>query len=178
VIVWANVCGFIAIGWALLAITAKLAVGKATTWVAWAAGVAGAISTLTAGAWITDGTWLYEFIGWAVHISPVVSVIAGAVLIIAAVWLLAALLPDNVLPVASVTTGVAVLAALLPSLALQAAPDGRVGEVIADAVSMVTTETMNATRGWFTLDAPRSPERVQVNAFRCSGEPVQVRGAS
>jgi hypothetical protein len=146
---WTYIGGFAVLGWGLLAVATALSVGRMQSWWVWGCGFMGTLSTLTAGAWLTQGTWPYRLIGWFAGLHPVIGLALSLGILVGVIWLTAAMLPDPVMSKASISVSVAVMALFLPALAGQAPLPGRVGHTVTSAVTQVTAETTRVTAGWF-----------------------------
>jgi hypothetical protein len=143
---WYYVAGLGVLGWIFLSILGAAAIGgNAQTWWAWGCGVIGALLCLGAGVYLSDVPQVRDLAGALADFRIVAFVIFVVVLVMTA-KLVAGGVPDQYHPI-SITTGLAVFAVLLPTLA--GFVPGSAGTHLRDGVDSVSAVVIDQTDGLF-----------------------------
>ena len=133
----------------LLATYVTIPIPGVQAWWAWGMGALAAMFTITSGAWLTRDTLPFRFAGWLIHMHPAIAVAIGVASFAGLVIFILAVLPHVVSPRIAVTTGVAVMAFMLPTVVVQTHPPGKVGHLVTNAVFGVSGQVDRVTAGWF-----------------------------
>jgi hypothetical protein len=111
---WYQFAGFLATGWALVAIAGLLVVtGNAQGWYTWATGLFGALSTLAAGTYLANTGFVKGVVKFAAD-NPLVSFILFVIFLVLLFKVAAMAIPDKYHP-ASFGLAIVMVLTLLPS---------------------------------------------------------------